>query len=299
MANSLLRSWLFVPGNRPRFIEKALGVSADAIFLELEDGVPVAEKPAARELVVAALGRHAGGVMQFVRVNSMRSPWFDDDLEAILHTGLAGICLPKVESPRQVEVLAGKLEAFEESANIADPIRIIASIESAASLVNAPAIAASHERLVALMLGAEDFALDLGLGTNREGEARELLYARSAVVIAAAAANLFAIDGVYPQLEDDEGLLQDARQARRLGFRAKSTFHPGQIAIINDVFSPSTDEIEYAQRVIAAFDGAVQRGDGAVAVGGQLVDQPVVQRARQLLASAQLLACTGDGGEAC
>jgi len=290
MASTLLRSWLFVPGNRSRFIEKALDVSADAIFLDLEDGVPVAEKPAARELVVEALRRQSGGVAQFVRVNSMESPWLEDDLRAVLRPGLSGICLPKVESPREIAALAARVDQFEESTNVTEPIRLIASIESAASLLNAPQIAASHKRLLALMIGAEDFALDLGLGTHREGEARELLYARSAVVIAAAAANLFAIDGVYPQLHDDEGLMRDARQARRLGFRAKSTFHPGQIAIINEVFSPSSDEIIYAERVIAAFDQAVERGDGAVAVGGQLVDQPVVQRARALLTSALQLA---------
>src|SRR5262249_35164997 len=152
----------------------------------------------------------------------------------------------------------------------------VAAIESATGLLAAPAIAAAHERMLALMFGAEDFALDLGLGTQREGEARELLYARSALVMASAAGRILSIDGVFPDLDDEEGLLRDVHQARRLGFSAKSTFNPRQVELINQVFSPASDEVEYAKAVVAAFDDAQARGDGSVAVGGQLVDLPIV-----------------------
>lgn len=294
----LLRSWIFVPGNRQRFIDKALGLGADAFFLDLEDGVPPGEKPQARTLVAEALARPAGGPLRFVRVNAVGSSWFQEDIQAVLQPGLAGICIPKVERPDDVAAVAAHLEEHERrSGKASGSVRIVASIESARGLLQAPAIADSNARLLALMMGAEDFALDLGLATRREREARELLYARSALVIAATAANRVAIDGVFPQLDDDEGLLADAWQARRLGFRAKSTFHPKQIEVLNRVFTPSPDEVAYAERVVEAFQKAISHGEGAVAVGGQLVDRPVVERAQRLLESVQQLQEPGAAGQ--
>jgi citrate lyase subunit beta/citryl-CoA lyase len=162
-------------------------------------------------------------------------------------------------------------------------LRILAAIESARGLVNAVAIADAHPRVVGLMFGAEDYALDLGLGARREREAAELIYARSCLVNAAAAANVLSIDGVFPNLEDPDGLLADVRQARRLGFTSKSTFNPRQIDVINQIFSPQPDEIEYARKIAAGFREAEARGDASVAVGGQLVDRPIVLRALRML----------------
>jgi citrate lyase subunit beta/citryl-CoA lyase len=133
------------------------------------------------------------------------------------------------------------------------------------------------------MFGAEDYSLDLGLGTRREKEAAELITARSLIVNAAAAANILSIDGVFPNLDDPDGLLADVRQARRLGFTSKSTFNPRQIEVINQVFSPQPDEIEYARKIAAGFREAEARGDASVAVGGQLVDRPIVLRALRIL----------------
>jgi citrate lyase subunit beta/citryl-CoA lyase len=169
-------------------------------------------------------------------------------------------------------------------------VRIIAAIESAAGLLHAPAIAAAHDRILAIMFGAEDYALDVGLSTKREAESAELVYARSAIVVAATAARVISIDGVFPDLDDPAGLLADIIRARRLGFRAKSTFNPRQVDLINEHFSPTEDELEYARRVVTAFEGALQRGDASVAVGGQLVDLPIVRRAEALLALADRLA---------
>ncbi|MBA2643121.1 MAG: citrate lyase subunit beta, partial [Actinobacteria bacterium] len=172
----------------------------------------------------------------------------------------------------------------EAKAGIAEgKLRIVAAIESAAALLAAPAIAAAHPRMLALMFGAEDYALDLGLGAQREGEARDLLYARSAIVVAAAAARILSIDGVFPNLDDLEGLERDILQSRRLGFDAKSTFNPRQVELINRIFSPTPDELDYARKVVDAFDEARARGDGSVAVGGQLVDLPIVLRAQRIL----------------
>jgi citrate lyase subunit beta/citryl-CoA lyase len=280
-----LRSWMFVPGNRQRFLDKIYEIETppDAVFFDIEDGVIPEEKPVARGLIAEVLQRAAPGPLRTVRVNAIGTEWFREDLEAILVPGLEGLCLPKVESPADVVAAADALAAFDPDGNVS----IVAAIESAIGLLRAPEIAAAHPRVLALMFGAEDYALDVGLGTKREAEARELVYARSAMVVAAAAARVISIDGVFPDLEDAEGLLADIVQARRLGFGAKSTFNPRQIELINERFSPTPDELEYAHRVADAFEEAVARGDASVAVGGQLVDRPIVLRAQRLLELAE------------
>jgi len=282
-----LRSWMFVPGNRQRFLDKVYELESppDAVFFDLEDGVVPEEKPAARELVAEVLRRCAPGPLRTVRVNAVGTDWFREDMEAILVPGLECICVSKVESARDVQTAAAALERFDPGG----AVRIVAAIESAASLLRAPEIAAAHPRVLAIMFGAEDYALDLGLGTKREAEASELIYARSALVVAAAAARVVSVDGVFPDLEDPEGLLADILQARRLGFGGKSTFNPRQIDLINEQFSPTLDELEYARRVADAFNEATSRGDASVAVGGQLVDRPIVLRAQRLLELADKL----------
>ena len=283
---------MFVPGNKQRFIDKTVTIDVDAIFLDLEDGVPPSEKAAARFLVAEALRRPPGGPKRYVRVNAVSSPWFQEDLKEVLVVGLDGICIPKVETPEEIGIVGSLLDASEVNAEV----RVVAAIESARGLVNAPAIAASHSRLAGLMMGTEDYALDIGLGTQREREAREMLYARSALVVAAASAHILSIDGVFPNLDDEEGLLADVLQARRLGFSAKSTFNPRQVTVINQVFNPSEDEVDYARKVVSAFHEALKRGDGSVAVGGQLVDSPIVQRAERLLATLDQHRDVGEAG---
>ena len=282
-----LRSWMFVPGNSQRFLDKALGggVGVDAVFLDLEDGVPFPLKAEARDLVAAAtLGAAAGGPLRFVRVNAITTDEFPRDIERVLTPVTDGVCLPKTERPDDVLALARLLSDAEARLGLADgTIRIIAAIESAAALLAAPSIATAHPRMLGLMFGAEDYALDLGLSAQREGEARDLIFARSAIVVAAAAGRILSIDGVFPNLDDDDGLQRDIVQSRQLGFSAKSTFNPRQVELINAVFSPTPDELEYARTVVDAFEQAQARGDGSVAVGGQLVDLPIVMRAQRIL----------------
>jgi len=284
-----LRSWMFVPGNRQRFLDKIyeLETPPDAVFFDLEDGVLPEEKPAARELIAETLRRAAPGPLRTVRVNAVGTDWFREDLEAILVPGLEGVCVPKVEWPEQVVQVAERLPG---------EVGIVVAIESAAGLIRAPEIAAAHPQVIGLMFGAEDYALDLGLGTKREGEAGELVFARSALVVAAAAARVLSIDGVFPDLDDAEGLTADVLQARRLGFDGKSTFNPRQIGLINERFSPTADELAYAHRVASAFEEAVARGDASVAVGGQLVDRPIVLRAQRLLDLADELGIRATEG---
>jgi citrate lyase subunit beta/citryl-CoA lyase len=278
---------MFVPGNRERFLEKVyeLAASPDAVFLDLEDGVVPPEKATARAMVARVLRDERQGPLRTVRVNAVGTDWFRADMEAIVGPGLEAVCVPKVER-------ATDLEPVVELLDDADPVgavRIVATIESAAGLLRAAEIAAAHRRVLAIMFGAEDYALDLGLPAKREAEAAELVYARSASVVAATAARVLSIDGVFPDLDDPEGLLREVIQARRLGFTAKATFNPRQVQVINEQFSPTADELAYARRVADAFEEASRRGHASVAVGGQLVDLPIVHRAEALLALAQRL----------
>lgn len=269
---------MFVPGNIPRFLEKIYEIDQppDVALFDLEDGVLPENKPTARKMIAEVLKRSRPGPLRAVRVNAVGTDWFDEDMKAILVDGLEAICVPKVESLEDLAPVAEALAGFDGS------VQIIPAIESANGLLRAREIAGAKD-VLAIVFGTEDYALDLGFGTRREGEAADLLFARSAFVNAAAAAGVLSVDGVFPDLENPEGLLADVIQSRRLGFRAKSTFNPRQIDVINEWFSPRADELEYARKVVAAFEEAKARGDASVAVGGQLVDRPIVLRAHRLL----------------
>ncbi len=277
------RSWMFVPGNKERFLAKAANSDVDCVFLDLEDGVLPESKAQARTMVAAAL-RTPFRPQRYVRLNAAATEWFADDLAEVIPAAPAGVCLPKCEDPGQVTDLAARLTDLERQSSL-EPgsTRIVAAIESPAAILAAASIARAHPRLVALMLGAEDLALDIGLGTARVAEAAELIFARSMMIYAAAAARVISIDGVFPNLDDPEGMERDTLQARRLGFTAKSTFNPRQVEVINRIFSPWPDEIAYARMVVDAFEAAEARGEASVAVGGQLVDRPIVLRAQRLL----------------
>ena len=286
-----MRSLMFVPAHRERMIQRALGLgefgasALDVAILDLEDGVPSASKDEARRLVADTLARPSrDGPLRFVRIQRALSDGGEADLDAVVRAGLDGIVAPKVRRAEEIVWLADELEARERRTAVAPgTIRIIASIESAAALVDAPRIAASSPRVIGLTFGSEDFALDLGLPTRREGEAADLLYARSATVVAAVAAGKIALDGIWPDIRDAAGLRADSLRARRLGFSGKTLIHPDQIAVVNEVFSPTAAEVAEARRVVSAFEEALARGDGAVALDGRMLDAPVVDRARRVL----------------
>jgi citrate lyase subunit beta / citryl-CoA lyase len=288
----LKRSWMFVPGHRQKMIDKALTLSADAIMLDIEDGVAPSEKDTARKLIGEALGRERApkAPARFVRVNAIGHERMDADLEAVVRPGLDGLVLPKVETAEEVLKVESVLKTRELERKIArGSVRLLVAIESPRGLLNAPAIAAASSRVVGLMFGAEDYGREMGLPTKREGEAQDMLYARSAMAVAAASAHVQAIDGVWVDLKDTDGLGGFARQSRRLGFSGMSLIHPSQIDPINKVFSPTPEEIEYAKQVVQAFEEANARGDGSVAFGGQLIDRPIVERARRTLEMAKTL----------
>jgi len=288
----LLRSWMFVPGHRQKMIDKALGLGTDAIMLDIEDGVAPNEKDAARKNIAASLGREKapGTPARYVRINAIGHARMDADLEAVVRPGLEGLVCPKVDTPDDVRKVDAILREREpKMAMQQGGVKLLIAIESPKGLLDAPAIAASSPRIVGLIFGAEDYGREIGLPAVREGEARDLIYARSAIVVAAAAAHVQAVDGVWVDLNDSQGLLGFAKQSRQLGFSGMSLIHPSQIDPINAVFSPTAEEIDYCQKVLQAFEEANARGDGSIAFGGQLIDRPIIERARRTIEMAKSL----------
>ncbi len=282
-----MRSLLYTPGHREamvaRVLSGGLATTPDVALLDLEDGVPTAEKENGRRVIAAALARPRSECLRFVRLGRALSGQAESDLAAIVSLGLDGVVVPKVARAEELALFDDMLRERERAAKIAEgSIRVIGSIESAAGLIAAPEIARSP-RLVGLMFGCEDLAADLGLPLRREGAAAEMLYARSAVVVAAAAAGIAAFDAIWADFKDPAGLRADAVLGRQLGFAGRQCIHPDQVAIVNEVFTPTADELERARRVVEAFDDGVARGLGAVALDGEMLDAPIVARARRVL----------------
>ncbi|TDD27895.1 CoA ester lyase [Kribbella turkmenica] len=283
------RSWLFVPGNNPKFLTKSRSCGADVLLLDIEDGVPPNDKETARRMVADELDEPGPAPVRFVRVNSWQSGLTDSDLATVVRAGVGGICLPKAEDAASVTRLAAALDDLEHERGLPPAgIKILAAIESAFALRNAYEIALASPRVVGLILGAEDLALDMGLFTNRKEEASDLLYARSSLVNATTAAKVMSVDGVYPHLHDPDGLVADAQRTVNLGFTGKSTFSPRQIDLIHEAFKPSTEELSFSARAVEEFERAERESVGSVVVDGQLIDLPIVMRARTVLARGEL-----------
>lgn len=282
-----MRSHLYTPGHREtmvaRVIEGTVATPPDVALLDLEDSVPAGEKENARRVVSAALARPRGVTLRFVRIGRALSDQAEADLAAIVRPGLDGVLVPKVVRAEELAMLDEMLAARERAAGLAPgSVRVIAAIETAAALIDAPRIARAP-RVIGLMFGSEDFAAELGLPTRREAEAAQLLYARSAVVVAAVAAGVQAFDGIWADFRDEAGLRDDAMRGRRLGFTGRQCIHPDQIAVVNEIFSPGADEVAHARRVVAAYEDGVAKGLGAVALDGEMLDPPIVERARRVL----------------
>ena len=295
----LLRSWMFVPGDRQKMIDKAVALPVDAILLDIEDGVAPAAKGTARKQIAESLDRIAVQKKEnpsyrtparYVRINAVGHERMNADVEYVIRPALEGLAVPKVETPDQVNVVEKILDEREPKMGmVRGSVRLLLALESPRGLFNAYAIATSSPRVIGLMFGAEDFSRELSLPLRREGEAVDLIYARSAMVTAAAAAHVQAVDGVWPNFQDMEGLKKFALQSRRLGFSGMSLIHPAQINEVNAAFRPTAEEVDYCRRVVQAFDDARARGEGAIAFGGQLLDMPIVDRARQTIALAESL----------
>ena len=280
----LLRSLVFVPGNRANMLERALGFGADVVMVDLEDSVPPGEKVAARELAVEWVPRlRAAGRRVMVRVNSLDTGLTADELTAVVSPDLAGISIGKGDTQWDLQQVDRLLSPLEASAGIeAGSLRVIPWIETAMAIVHVYEMARASRRIAGIAFGAEDYTNDMGVIRNDFGE--ECYYARSAVAVAAKAAGVAALDGPFVGFRDPDGLRTDAGNARQMGYTGKFAIHPAQIDIINETFSPHPDDVAYAQRVLAAWDEAEAAGRGSLSIDGRMVDVPVVKRAQNLLA---------------
>jgi len=280
-----LRSLLFAPGNHARRVEKALTLDADAVILDLEDAVAIAEKPAARTFVAAALERPRSALL-YVRVNAVDTGFCYGDLTTVVQPGLDGIILPKVESAAGLATIDWLLAQLERDRGLPHgAIDLVPIIETARGVQHIDAILAAGTRVRRVAFGAGDFTLDVAVTWSRSET--ELAHARSVIVTASRAAGIDApLDTVWVDLTDPDGLEASARTALACGFQGKMCIHPDQIAVVNRVFTPTDAEIAFADRVAAAFAKAEAEGSAAIQLDGKFIDYPIVYRAQRVLQKA-------------
>jgi len=280
----LRRSRLYLPGNEPKYFINAGLHSPDAIILDLEDSVHHAEKDAARLLVRNTLRAvDFGAAERMVRINQL--PLGLQDLDEIIPQSPDLILIPKVETADHIKQVDAAITAIAKTAGSTRPIWLMPILESALGIENAFAIAMASERIAAITIGLEDYTADLGVVKTPGGS--ESLYARSRVVNAAHAAHVQAIDSVYGDVADSDGLLRWGEASRAMGFEGMGCLHPAQIEIIHRAFAPSPQELEKALKIVAAYEEAQARGLGVVSLGSKMIDAPVVQRALKLVARAK------------
>lgn len=289
------RSMLFLPGSTPNKIINGDSMGSDAIILDLEDAVSPDEKDAARILVRNAI-RDMGfdGVEVIVRVNALDTPYWKQDLDAIVPLRPDLIMPPKTTSAQDVLTLDAYIGELEKANGMEeDSVKLIPLIETALGVENAYQIASASQRVSALFLGGEDLSADLHCRRTKEGN--EIDYARKRLVCAARAAGVEVYDTPFTDVNDDEGIVCDAKYAKSLGFTGKASISPRHVSAINEVFSPTRAEIDHAYEVIEAITAAKAQGRGVVALHGKMIDAPVVARAEQTIAAAEAL---GLGREA-
>jgi citrate lyase subunit beta/citryl-CoA lyase len=282
----LRRSLLYVPGNMPGMLQNIPVFDADGVMIDLEDAVPLAEKDAARLLTRSFLHTVRGREREvFVRINPLDGKYAEADLREVLPAGPDGVRLPKADTPETVERLDTLLTEAEERLGL--PIgtfTIIPSIESAVGILNVVETARASPRIVALAFGAEDYTASMEIQRTRSGE--ELFNARSRVAWAAKAAGVQAIDTIFADANDMDGLREETELVKRLGFTGKSLVNPRQIEVVHEVFRPKRQEIDEALEVMEAIKAAREMGTGVISLRGRMVDAPVVKRAARILRTA-------------
>ena len=280
------RALLYMPGDSRPKIEKAISLGVDCICMDMEDGTAYNRKEKAREVIAKALqDLDFGRSEKLIRINGVGTGLEDDDLAMTLPHHPDGVVIPKAESLTQIKWLSEKIEAMELSQGWElNSVRILAVIESAKGLVNLHEIA-THPRLDALIFGAEDYAASVGATRTRGGQ--EILFARSKVVLHAAANDLQAIDIVFVNFKDVINLKIDALLGAQMGLMGKQIIHPNQIEPVHEAYSPSSAEINYAQRLLGAFEIAEAEGAGVIGFEGKMIDMPLVKSARQVIERAK------------
>ena len=285
----LLRSLIFVPGNRATMLERAREFNADIIMYDLEDSVPPAEKVNARDMArqwVPDLRKAGRRVM--VRCNGLDTGLTRDELAAIIGPDLYGVSVGKTESPWDIQEIDRIIGPYESAAGL-EPgaIKLIPWIESSKAVMNAQQMAGASSRIIAIAFGAEDYTVDMGLQRTDTGE--EVYVPRATNAIAARAAGVASLDSPYVAFRNSEGLKEDCSTARQLGYNGKFAIHPAQIDTINETFSPNPEDVAYARRVMEAWNRAESDGRGSLDLDGKMVDVPVVKRAQNLLALVEAI----------
>ncbi|MEJ8850411.1 CoA ester lyase [Variovorax rhizosphaerae] len=289
-----MKSKLFVPGTRPELFSKALDSAADGICLDLEDAVSEPRKDEARhtvrELLQGGSGRDTGKTL-IVRINAMDTPHFEQDVLAVVQPGVHLINLPKPESAAQVRTAVAAIRRAEMANGVAKPVGLLLNIETPVALRNAAALALADARVVGLQLGLGDLFEPLGIARREPAAIQQAMFATR---VAAGEAGVYAYDSAFADIRDAEGFRAEAMLSRRLGFLGKTCIHPSQVAIANEVFRPTDDEIAHAVKVIEATRDADAKGVGAYVVEGKMIDIPFVRRAHAIVASARSLGLLAD-----
>ena len=286
----LLRSLVFVPGNRSNMLERALGFDADVIMVDLEDSVPPGEKAAACDLAREWVPKFAeAGKQVMVRINALETGLASGELAAVVSSDLVGISIGKGNTAWDLQQVDRLLAPLESKANM-EPgsIKVIPWIETAMAIVHVYEMATASNRVVGIAFGGEDYTNDMAITRSDFGE--ECYFARSTVAVAARAAGVAGLDGPFVGFRDPEGLKTDAGAARKMGYTGKFAIHPAQINVINETFSPLPEDVAYARRVVEAWEEAEAAGRGSLSIDGRMVDVPVVKRAQNLLAQADAIA---------
>ena len=273
-----LRSLLFAPAVRPDFIAKLPERGADAVVVDCEDATPAGAKDLARQHVREHVPALAQQCKVTVRVNAVASEWFADDINDGVVPEVAAIVVPKIDSVDALNTVSAALEG-----NGLGHIGVIAGIETALGVADARLLLA-HERVVAAYFGAEDFIADMG--GIRTASNEEVLYARSAVALAARLGGVPLLDQVVTDFRDDDRFIAECAQARAIGYSGKLCIHPGQVALANAAFIPSADEVDRAQRLLEVYENATSEGLAAIDFEGQMVDEPLAVQARRIIATA-------------
>jgi len=283
---AIMRSVFYVPGNNEKMVSKAPSIPADIITLDLEDSVPPAEKPKAREVTRENLKYAAkGGAEVYVRINNWETLLTNDDLEAVVHEGINGICLAKCGEPNHVIRLDWKLEELERRRGI--PVGIVKVqllIETAKGVIHAYQSAVASSRVNSLIFGAVDYTKDMRVKLTTEGQ--EFFYARAHTAVAARAAGCVAIDCPFVAFKDVEAFERDTKFGRTLGYEGRMLIHPNQIEPSHRIYTPAPDDVDWAKGVVEMFEKeAIPKGMAAVAYQGKMVDTPVYENAKTILAA--------------
>ena len=281
------RALLYMPGDDRRKIEKATTLGVDCICMDMEDGTAISKKAEARVVISQAMkGLDFGTSERCIRINSIGSEFEKNDLASALATRPDSIVVPKIETPEQVRWVSKQIETFELSNKLnIGSIRLLIGVETAKGILNLKEIAESDKRLEAIIFGGEDYAASVG--AVRTKSATELLYARQATVAACAANDLQAIDIVFIDFKDTDGLRAEAQEGAGFGFSGKQIIHPNQVLVAQEAFTPSDEAIVYAKRVVESFEFSQKEGKGAFALDGKMIDMPLLKNAQKVLDRAK------------